>query len=357
MSFVSKRGRENALFFSSAPGRSGFCRGSLFWGVLIVTSLGAVVCASFLLGRYSVPPAVVLKIIFGVKGGWTDAQSLIVLKVRLPRIIAAIAVGSALSVSGATYQGVFRNPIVSPDILGASAGAGVGAALMMVLGFGSVGIQLGAFTVGIFAVALAYCLSRALGRGSDQTVLLVLSGLAVGTLFQSGISIMKYMADPDSKLPEITYWLMGSIARVTTGELKWYAIPYLIGVAPLLALRWQINALTFGDDEARSLGVNTELTRLISIGCATLLTAASVSIAGTVAWVGLMVPHLVRLMFGPNYKTVLPMSVLTGAVFLLAVDNLCRSLMAYEIPLGILTSMLGAPFFVLVLFGRKGRIS
>ena len=324
-----------------------------------VAVLIAVVCISFLLGRYPVTPDTVVRMLWyklwGLSGDWTTVEETVVLNIRLPRILAAVAVGSALSVSGAAYQGIFKNPMVSPDILGASAGASVGAALALLLGWSTAMVQASAFVLGIGAVALAYTLSRSIGRGNNMVLLLVLCGMVVSTLFQAGVSIIKYLADPDSTLPEITYWLMGSISKVGYNDLAYFLIPYLIGVIPLLLLRWKLNVLSFGDEEAKALGVNTEQTRVICIVCATLLTAATVSISGTVGWVGLMIPHLVRFLVGPNYKAVLPLSLLGGAAFMLIVDNFCRCMLAYEIPLGILTSIIGGPFFVLILYQRKGE--
>lgn len=328
---------------------------------------------SFGAGRYNVSPGEVLSSIWsGIRHGiwWigehigihstepafmTGSEDTVVWLVRMPRIIAAILVGGALSVSGATYQGLFRNPMVSPDILGASAGASVGACFMMLMNQNAVMIQIGAFVMGIFAVALSYFLSKAIGRGTNMVLLLVLCGMTVNTLFQAFVSIIKYLADTESQLPEMTYWLMGSIAKVSYKDLLFFLIPFLIGVIPILALRWKLNVLSFGEDEAKAMGVNVSSVRVVCIICATLLTAAVVSIAGTIGWVGLMIPHLVRFITGPNNKTLIPMSLFTGALFMLVIDDFCRALLAYEIPLGVLTSLLGAPFFIFILFKRKGN--
>lgn len=316
-----------------------------------------VVCALFIvglgIGRVRIAPQDVMGILatrfFGAPGNWTDAAMSIVCDVRLPRLIAAVLVGSALAISGASYQGLFRNPMVSPDILGASAGASFGAALAILFSFDSHGVQLMAFTTGFIAVMLTYTTARSIGRGANQVLLLVLCGLIVGTLFQAFVSAIKYTADPDSKLPEITYWLMGSIAKVTWDDLRTFIVPYVIGVIPLIALRWRLNALSFGDMEAASLGINVELLRGINIIAATLLTSAVVSIAGVVGWVGLIIPHLVRFVFGPDNRVVLPMSLFVGAGFMIIVDTACRTLIASEIPLGILTAIIGAPFFFIIL--------
>ena len=270
----------------------------------------AVVCISFLLGRYPVTPDTVVRMLWyklwGLSGDWTTVEETVVLNIRLPRILAAVAVGSALSVSGAAYQGIFKNPMVSPDSLGASAGGSGGAALALLLGWSTAMVQASAFVLGIGAVALAYTLSRSIGRGNNMVLLLVLCGMVVSTLFQAGVSIIKYLADPDSTLPEITYWLMGSISKVGYSDLAYFLIPYLIGVIPLLLLRWKLNVLSFGDEEAKALGVNTEQTRVICIVCATLLTAATVSISGTVGWVGLMIPTWCGSWWGPTTRRCFP---------------------------------------------------
>lgn len=315
--------------------------------------LAALFVVSLGVGRTGIPPKTVLEILgnalFGMKGMFTDGQATIVIDIRLPRIVAAMLVGSALAVSGAAYQGLFKNPMVSPDILGASAGASFGAALSLLFSSGNRVVQLAAFAMGFVAVMITYFSSKRVGRGTNMTLLLVLCGLIVGTLFQAFVSMIKYVADPDSKLPEITYWLMGSIAKVTWDDLKVFLIPYLVGAAPLLLLRWRLNTLAFGDAEAESLGVNVPVLRGVLIVCSTLLTSAVVAIAGVVGWVGLIIPHIVRFMTGSDNRVVVPLSLVFGAIFLVLVDTCCRTLMASEIPLGILTSVVGAPFFFIIL--------
>ena len=342
--------------------------------VTVVSVLLAVAfIVSFAVGRYALAPGRVLVSLWeGVRhavwsvGTWlgsraaepsfmTGREDTVVWLVRMPRILAGVLVGAALSASGATYQGLFRNPMVSPDILGASAGASVGACFMMLLDQGAAMIQLGAFVMGIVAVTLSYFLSKAIGKGSNMVLLLVLCGMTVNTLFNALVSIIKYMADTESQLPEMTYWLMGSIAKAGYRDLLFFVITFVIGTVPILCLRWRLNLLSFGEDEARAMGVNVGAIRLVCIVCATLLTAAVVSIAGTIGWVGLMIPHLVRFIVGPNNKTLLPLSLLTGGLFMLVIDNFCRALLPYEIPLGVLTSLLGAPFFIFILYKRKGN--
>lgn len=328
--------------------------------VFLVIIMLATILISFNLGRYAVDVKTVMKIIyskfFDITKTWEDRQETIVMAVRLPRIIAALMIGAALSVSGATYQGLFRNPMVSPDILGASAGASVGACFMMLLNQNGAVVQLAAFVFGLLAVMLTYSLSKAIAKKADMVLMLVLCGLIVSTLFQAFVSIIKYLADTDSQLPEITYWLMGSIAKVTYTDLLFFTVPFLLGIIPIMAIRWKLNVMSFGEDEAKAMGVNVSLIRFICIVCSTLLTAGVVSIAGTIGWVGLMIPHLVRFMVGPNNNRLIPVSCLVGACFMLIVDNVCRTALPYEIPLGVLTSLLGAPFFILILYKHRGGI-
>lgn len=316
---------------------------------LFVAALGA--------GRAGVTPGDVVGILanrfLGSDGRFSDMATNIVLNVRLPRVTAALLIGAALAISGASYQGLFKNPMVSPDILGASAGASFGAALALLWNFDNRAVQIMAFAMGFVAVVLTYFSARSIGRGANQILLLVLCGLIVGTLFQAFVSAIKYTADPDSKLPEITYWLMGSIAKITWDDLKLFLIPFVLGGIPLLALRWRLNALSFGDEEAQAMGVNTALLRGICIACATLLTSAVVAVAGVVGWVGLIIPHVVRFLVGPDNRIVLPLSLVVGAAFMIAVDTACRTFMASEIPLGILTSIIGAPFFFAILLKTR----
>lgn len=329
-----------------------------FAKIVVIVLLLITILISFNVGRYRVSIDNVIKIlfqnVFHFEKTWEDVYETIVWNVRVPRIIAAMLVGAALSISGATYQGLFKNPMVSPDILGASAGASVGACFMMLLNHNGIVIQISAFVFGLVAVMLAYSLSKVISKSADTVLMLVLCGLIVSTLFQAFVSIIKYVADTDSQLPEITYWLMGSIAKVTYKDILLFLIPFLLGIVPIMMIRWQLNVMSFGEDEAKAMGINVRLIRLICIVCSTILTAGVVSIAGTIGWVGLMIPHLVRFIVGPNNDKLIPMSLLTGALFMLIVDNICRAALAYEIPLGVLTSLLGAPFFILILYKHRG---
>jgi len=309
---------------------------------------------SFMIGRYPVSPMeVILAIVSVFAPITTNLDSTIytvVWDIRLPRIISAMIVGAALSISGAAFQGTFQNPLVSPDILGVSSGAGFGAAIAILFSFSAVMIQATAFLFGLVAVILTYSLSKKL-RGNTILVM-VLGGIAIAALFSALISCIKYLADPDSKLPEIVYWLMGSLSAVNSNSVLMIVGPALIGFTALLLIGWRINVLSMGDDEARSLGVNTEKMRLLVIFCCTFLTASAVSISGIIGWVGLVVPHAARMIVGPDHRKLLPASISLGATFLLLVDDVCRTATSIEIPLGILTAIIGAPVFIYLL--QKG---
>ena len=291
---------------------------------------------------------------WGLAQLWTDTEATIVLNVRLPRILAAALVGAALSTAGVCYQGMFRNPMVSPDLLGASTGAGFGAALAILCAAGYLAITLSAFFFGLAAVLLAYLISRK--SRLEEALSMVLAGMMISSLFTAGTSFIKLVADTDNQLPAITYWLMGSLTSVRAQDVRFAALPILIGLIPLLLLRWRINLLTLSDAEARSLGVDTRRLRLVVIVCATLMTAASVAISGMIGWVGLVIPHFCRILFGYDYRRLLPGCVMLGASFLMVVDTLARTLTTSEIPLGILTSFVGAPVFLyLILKGGADR--
>ncbi|XHR26871.1 MAG: FecCD family ABC transporter permease [Chthoniobacteraceae bacterium] len=268
--------------------------------------------------------------------------------IRLPRIVAALAVGAALSVAGASYQGLFRNSLVSPDILGASAGAAFGASIGILFSWSILGIQAAAFVFGLIAVGTTCVLSRSVG-GAHFALRLVLTGMVIGSLFAAGISVIKVVADPYSKLPAITFWLMGGLSSVTARD-TWFLLPPLVlGVTLLLALRWPLNTMALGEEEARALGVPTGLIRVLILLGATLITSASVAVGGIIGWVGLMVPHLARFWVGPNHRDLLPTSLLVGAIYLLWADNLARWMFSVEFPLGIVTCACGVPAFLVLL--------
>ena len=269
-------------------------------------------------------------------------------EIRLPRVCAAVLIGAGLSVAGASYQGLFRNSLVSPDILGASSGAAFGAALGIMLSLGIVAVQSLAFASGLGAVFLTFGLSRTMG-GGHYTLRLVLTGMVVGSLFMAGIAVLKTLADPYSKLPLITFWLLGSLSSVTRTDLWMLLPPVVLGSTVLLLLRWPLNAMALGEEEARSLGIPTGQVRGWTLVCATLITSVAVAVSGVIGWVGLMVPHLARFWIGANHRDLLPVSLLSGAIFLLWADNLARWLFVVELPLGVVTCACGVPVFLLVL--------
>lgn len=276
-----------------------------------------------------------------------DAARAVFFQVRLPRVLAAMCIGGGLAVSGAVFQGVFRNPLVSPFILGVASGAGFGAALGILYGTHPSAVQAGAVTFGILAVLAAFGLAR-LYR-VRQTLVLVLAGVIVGAFFNAALSLLKYVADPEDKLPVIVYWLMGSLASLGQRELASAAPPILVCLALLLTLRWRLNLLTLDDDEARSLGVATGPLRVLVVAAATIITACAVSVSGIIGWVGLVIPHLARMLAGPDFTRLLPACLSLGACYLVLIDDLARTAVTGEIPLGIFTATIGAPVFALVL--------
>ena len=324
--------------------------------------LGAVFAAalfgSVLLGRFSVTPKELFRLLLSrlteTEPGWRDGAENVVFQIRLPRVAAAALIGAALAAAGVSYQGMFRNPMVSPDILGASTGAGFGAALAILLGAGYFGISMSAFVFGLLAVAVSYavsCMSR-----TNQTIALILSGMMVSSLFSAGTSYIKLVADTQQQLPAITYWLMGSLSSIKPRDVLFLVIPVTLGLVPLWILSWRMNLLTLGEEEARSMGVNTRLLRFTVILCATLLTASSVAVSGMIGWVGLVIPHFCRMLFGYDYRRLIPAAALFGASFLIIVDDIARLATAGEIPLGILTAFVGAPIFLyLILTGGARR--
>jgi iron complex transport system permease protein len=278
----------------------------------------------------------------------------VLLEIRLPRVGAAVLIGAALSLAGVSYQGMFRNPLVSPDILGASTGAGFGAALAILAGANYYIITASAFAFGLAAVTLAYLVSRF--SRANETLAMILSGMVVSSLFAAGTSFIKLVADTDDKLPQITYWLMGMLSSIKTADLKFIIIPILAGSIPLFLFRWRLNLLTVEEETSKSVGINISALRLLVVICATLLTAASVSVSGMIGWVGLVIPHLCRMIFGYDYRRLIPATALFGGTFLLVVDDIARTATTGELPIGILTAFVGAPMFLyLLVTGGEGK--
>ncbi|MDR1778190.1 MAG: iron ABC transporter permease [Clostridiales Family XIII bacterium] len=325
--------------------------------------LGILLVAMFFLslgiGRYNIAPADVLALLTGrgAEAGVSDMDRIVFWSIRLPRLLCAMLIGAALSCSGATYQGIFRNPLVSPDILGAAAGASFGAALSVFLGLGKIPLQVLSFCCGACGVLLSYRIGmRFSGRMRDNTVTLVLCGMVITAIFSALISGVKLVADPYDDLPAITFWLMGGLSYVTADDVLLMLAPLLAGFLMLFLLRHRLNVLSLSDEEIGALGVDAKKTRAVVILGATLLTSGSVAVGGMIAWVGLIVPHAARLIAGPNFGKLLPSSFFLGAVFLMAADAVCRTLLSIELPLGVLTALVGAPLF-LALLARSGRAS
>lgn len=314
----------------------------------MASALLALFLLSFVVGRYGVPLGQVVRILLSgvlpLEQTWTDNMAIAVLNVRLPRILLACLVGCGLSAAGTGYQTVFQNPMAAPDILGASSGACFGAALAILTGQSAVMIAVFAFLASLLSVALVYLVGNHT-RG-NRVVNLLLAGIMVGSLFSACTSYIKLVADPTNQLPQITYWLMGSLSGTRMGTVRFAAVCMAVGLVPLLLLRWRMNLLTLSPDEARAMGVHTDRLRLAVILSSTVLTAAAVSVSGMIGWVGLVIPHLSRRIVGSDCRRLMPMSCLFGAAFLLLVDNMARCLTATEIPIGILTAFVGAPFFI-----------
>ena len=317
------------------------------WGVL---ALGVVVALS--VGRYGLGAGDLIQAVSDwltrpddVPPGTAET---VLLQIRGPRIIAALAVGAGLAVAGATFQGLFRNPLVSPDILGASAGAALGAVLGIFFSSGVFGIQAAAFAGGLLAVGVVYAVGSSLRQG-DPVLVLILAGVVIGSLLGAGIGLVKYLADPYNQLPAITFWLLGSLAGTTSGDLAALLWPVLAGGTLLMLLRHRIDVMSLPEEEARALGAPTTRLRIVLVAAATLVTAAGVALAGVVGWVGLVVPHIARFLVGPSFSRLLPASAVLGGGFLLLIDTLARTMAPVEIPLGLLTAVIGTPFFIWLL--------
>jgi iron complex transport system permease protein len=311
---------------------------------------------AFMVGRFPLGlsdiAAVLWSKLTGAPSSASPAAENVVLLVRGPRVVAAILVGAALAVAGTAFQGLFRNPLVSPDILGASSGAALGAVLGIYFSLGILGIELFAFVGGLIAVAAVYGICSML-RARDPILVLVLTGVVVGALLGAGVGLVKYLADPYNQLPAMTFWLLGSLSATTAADLLPLFGPVALGTAVLVALRWRLNVMSLPDEEARALGVATGPLRIAIVAAATLVTSASVATSGIIGWVGLVVPHIARALVGPDFPKLLPTAALLGGGFLLFIDTLARTAAPIEIPLGILTAVIGTPFFIWLLAGMQ----
>ena len=323
------------------------------WPVLagLCIALALLCLACLCVGKYSLTPGDCLRILFGGAGSADPMDVNLLLGVRLPRTMAACIVGAALALSGSVYQSIFRNPLVSPDFLGVSAGACVGAAIAILMAASAVVIQIGAFAGGILAVSLTVFIPRLLR--SDSNIMLVLAGIIVSGAMTSVLGFIKYIADPQTQLAAITYWQLGSFAYVD-GRTVLNVLPLSIAAAViLLLLAWWINVLSLGEQEARSLGARVPLLRGICIVCATVLTAGAVCVAGTIGWIGLVIPHFGRMLVGSDNRSLLPASILMGAIFMLLVDTVTRIIGPAEMPVSILTGIIGAPVFAWLLYRQR----
>jgi iron complex transport system permease protein len=308
---------------------------------------------AFTVGRYPVGLADLYELIAakltGRAANIPAAMENVILQVRGPRVLAAALVGAALAVAGTAFQGLFRNPLVSPDILGASSGAALGAVLGIFFSLGIFAIQAFAFIGGLIAVAAVYLIGSSAVRSRDPILVLVLTGVVIGSLLGAGVGLIKYLADPYNQLPAMTFWLLGSLAATSIADLIPLFGPVALGTLVLVALRWRMNVMSLPDEEARALGLPTGPLRIAIVAAATLVTSASVATAGIIGWVGLVVPHIARSLVGPDFARLLPAAALLGGGFLLVIDTLARTMAPIEIPLGILTALVGTPFFIWLL--------
>lgn len=320
--------------------------------LLIITVLTSFSLGRFPIGASDIVSICISKFIPGF-GEVTAQQEGLFFNVRVPRIVLAVLIGASLAAAGAAFQGIFQNPLVSPDFLGASQGAALGACIAILMGLGAFAISVTAFCGALLAVAIVLLMS---GHAQGNRILVtVLAGIMVKSLFEAGVSYTKLVADPNNELQAITFWLLGSLTGAKLSDLHLVALPMLVGFAGLFALRWRLNVLTMGDEEALSMGVNAPRVRTCAVIFSTLLTASGVAASGLIGWVGLVVPHLARGLVGSDYRVLLPASVLSGATFLLVVDDIARLALTSEIPIGILTAIVGAPFFIsLIMRRRKG---
>lgn len=326
--------------------------------LLLFIFLLIAIFASLFIGRYPLPVSAVWKVLLseltGGARGEPDIAKTLILDIRLPRVVLGAMVGGCLAISGAAFQGLFRNPLVSSDMLGVSHGAGFGAAMAIILFHGNItAIYVFAFSFGLLAVFFSYLIGRV--YNTTPSIMLVLGGIIVSSIFSALISFAKYVADPYQQLPTIVFWLMGSLAAASYRNVLIAGVPMIVGVTGLICIRWRVNVLSMGDKEAHALGINPAVDRGIVIVCATLATAGAVCVSGIIGWVGLIIPHIARMLVGDDNGILIPASYLAGAVFLVLVDDLSRIITGSEMPLGILTALLGAPFFIYLLKKTKAK--
>lgn len=332
-----------------------------FFGLRLILALAVLVGLSLFalcVGHYGQTPLETIQILLSrilpIEPTWTDNAVTVVMTVRLPRICGAVLVGAALSLAGATYQSIFKNPLVSPDLLGVSSGASVGAAITILIGLSAGATQVGALLGGLLAVLITVTIPKLMRNHS--TLMLVLAGIIVQGFMSAAMGLIKFVADPEAELAEITYWQMGRLSNVMSSDVLVVFPAIAAASAVLIAIRWQINVLSMGDTEAEALGVNVRALRGVAVLCATVITACSVCISGVISWVGLIIPHMCRMLVGPDNTKMMPMSILVGASFMLAVDTVCRTLTTSEIPLSIITGFAGAPLYAWLLFRQRVKL-
>lgn len=324
--------------------------------ILIGAVLVIVMLAAMGIGRYSISLSQIINTLLPESLAAAEVDPnvrTVIYTIRLPRVLLAVLAGSGLAVAGAAFQSLFSNPLATPDTLGVATGASFGATLGIMLGLNSWGIQSCAFLAGLACVILVYGISRV--KGQSSMIMIILAGMVISSLFEAMVSLLKYTADPQDQLPQITFWLMGSLSGVGFQDLMLGSPFIIIGIVTIFLLRWKMNMLSLHEDEARSLGVNVKMVRILTILAAALITASVVSMCGSIGWVGLLIPHISRMIFGNNNKSVIPASMAFGAIFMVVIDTIARSATAAEIPISILTAVIGAPVFI-VLLRKTGGI-
>lgn len=337
-------------------------KGYAFFVFALMALLMSLVLLSFNWGRFTkieivnIPKILINQIAPIFEKTWTNVDESVVLNLRFPRIIASIIVGASLAISGASYQALFSNPVASSDSLGVSSSAAFGAVLGFLLNLNILSVKCLSFLVGCFSVFSIYFIAARMNNKRNLTVFLILIGMIISSLFGALLSILKYVADPIDQLPKITYWLMGSMSNVRLSDISFCVLFFIIGAVPLVLLRWRLNLLALSDTEAKSIGENINFLRFITIICATLLTSSAVAMTGGISWIGLVIPHISRLLVGNDSRKLLPASALLGGIFLLAMDDMARSISVYELPISILTSLFGAPVFFAILVWRRKQI-
>ena len=323
--------------------------------ISLIVILLILIVLTLCVGKYEVSPLECLSILFNLDRHSSEMTINVIWGLRLPRILGAIIVGAALSVSGSAYQGIYRNPLISPDFLGVSSGACIGAAIAILLSLPSYLVSIFAFVGGIIAVIITSLIPTLIKNRSN--IMLILSGIIVSSLMSSILGLLKFIADPESELASIVYWTMGSFSYISLKEILPILLISIPSIIILILLSWWIDVVSIGESEAKSLGANTRLIKTIVIVCATLLTSGSVCLAGTIGWVGLIIPHFSRMLVGSSNKKIIPISALLGAIFMLLVDTLTRTIGIIEMPVSIMTGIIGAPFFIWLLIKRKDSIS